>query len=73
MTKRLARQVTKRQRAEAMADAAQAELYGLMLEAFESGEMTYRQIAAATGLGRERVAQVLRLEREKRASQLVAS
>lgn len=68
LTKRLARQVAKRQRAEALANAEQEALYGLMLDAFESGDMTYRQIAAATGLGRERVAQVLRLQREKRAA-----
>jgi hypothetical protein len=67
LTKRLATKVTKRQRAEAAVKAAQEEMYAAMLDAFEAGEMTYRQIAAATGLGRERVAQVLRMQREKRA------
>jgi hypothetical protein len=67
LTKRLATKVTKRQRADAAVKAAQEEMYEAMLDAFEAGEMTYRQIAAATGLGRERVAQVLRMMREKRA------
>lgn len=68
LRKQLARHVAKRQRADAAAEAAQEALYEAMLDAFESGEMTYRQIAAATGLGRERVAQVLRMQREKRTT-----
>lgn len=65
--------VEKRLRADAAAEAAQYEVYAAMLAAFEAGEMTYRQIAKATGLSRERVAQVLRLMREQRDRELVAS
>lgn len=62
----LTKYVQRRAKADAAAEAAQEDLYAAMLDAFEAGELTYRQIAAVTGLGRERVAQVLRLQREKR-------
>lgn len=62
----LAKKVAKRAKAKAAADAALDDLYSAMLATFESGAGSYRQIAAATGLSRERVAQVLRDQRRKR-------
>lgn len=70
---KLAQVVEKRARADAAAEAAQYDLYAAMLAAFESGQVSYRQMAAITGLSRERVAQVLRKTREARSRELVAS
>lgn len=69
----LEKTVEKRRRADAAAEAAMRDLYADMLSAFESGQVSYRQMAAITGLSRERVAQVLRLMRESRDRELVAS
>lgn len=68
----LEKTVEKRARADAAAEAAMYDLYAVMLDAFESGQVSYRQMAAITGLSRERVAQVLRKMREERQRDLVA-
>lgn len=42
------------------AEAAQGDLYAAIIEAADSGELTYDEIAEAVGLTRIRVGQVLR-------------
>lgn len=56
--------VARREQAQGHAEDAQDGLYAAMLAAYEAGA-SYRQIAAATGLSRIRVGQVLKLQRQR--------
>lgn len=60
------RKAAARERAQEKAEAAYDDFYATLLAAFESGQMSYRQLAEASGLSRIRVGQALRIARQRR-------
>lgn len=64
-TERLTLATEARNSAEDRANKRRAKLYRIMSKEQAAGNLTYREIAAITGLSEIRVAQVLREERDR--------